>query len=483
MRDTAPQRSARMGTRVEWYARARVRQRERRARLLITLALLLWPDATRAHNNGTLFSSPVDGDGAALFWNPAAMAASPTSRFDLVLNFLLPQASYQRFGVDAGQTGRPYPGVSLSSIVPEPHLGLIIDKLWHKRLRIGVDVAVPRLAGAGWPETVNDAGQRVLGPTRYFVTDAQIIYAYLQLGASIALHPTFAIGVSVNILFNHDDIRQHLDLANQGAIRQMLPCAQNPLGCESAALSLPAHVSGWAVSAGASVGLMWQPIPRLRVGAAYLSPVKLDLHATLDVDSSQLESFARQFLPGFGTLALNAQGVAHVLMPQRIHFAIAGDVHPRIELMAMLRWINYRAANDVITAEVTTKGSTLLPDTQKLPAIKNDDWTVAVRVVGRVRERWKLGLGIEYENKIVPDAYVTPSSVDFDTITVTLAAQVRAWRRLYLGLMFGQAFVLPRTITRSAYATDAPDPYNKGDPSGRYTANAERIGVDLAALF
>src|SRR5262249_21599883 len=154
-------------------------------------------------------------------------------------------------------------------------------------------IAVPRLAGAAWPERVNDNGQNVLGPTRYYVTSAQIIYAYLQLGASIALHPTFAIGASVNVLFNYDDIHQDLDLANQGATRAMLPCAKTPLGCETPSLSMPARVVASGVSAGASVGFMWQPIKELRIGGAYLSPVRLDLGAHLDIDTSQLDKFAK----------------------------------------------------------------------------------------------------------------------------------------------------------------------------------------------
>src|SRR5262249_11542474 len=162
---------------------------------------------------GTLFSGPVDADGAALSWNPAAMAASSTSRFDLALNLTVGRASYARRGVDEAQTGRPFPKVSLTGVVPEPAVGIILNKLWSRRLRVGVTGTLPRLAGAAWPEKVTENGETFLGPTRYYVTDAQIFYTYLQLGASIAVHPTLALGVSVNVLFGHLDIHQHLDLA------------------------------------------------------------------------------------------------------------------------------------------------------------------------------------------------------------------------------------------------------------------------------
>src|SRR5689334_12711681 len=90
---------------------------------VVCAALALGERDAAAHAQGTIFSSPVDGDGLALFWNPAAMAASPSSRVDLVGNVSVPQSSYQRFGTDTGQTMRPFPKVSLVSIRPEPALG------------------------------------------------------------------------------------------------------------------------------------------------------------------------------------------------------------------------------------------------------------------------------------------------------------------------------------------------------------------------
>jgi long-subunit fatty acid transport protein len=411
------------------------------------------------------------------------LPAYTTSRFDLALNFSVAQASYQRRGIDTAQTGKPFPLASLTGVVPEPSLGIIIDKLWRKRLRLGVTVTLPRLAGAAWPENVRDSdGQTVLGPTRYYVTDAEIFYVYLQAGASIAVHPTFALGASVNVLFGSINIHQHLDLLNQDGLRDVLPCSQNPLGCENPTFSTPVAVTGHGVSVGGAVGALWQPVPQLRIGVAYFSPVRIDYQATVEIDASKLAAFARQVLPSYQTVALNAEAVAHVLLPQRVHVGIAVAVHPRVELAALLRW-NNTSATDIIQTNVIAKSATLLPDAQTLVSPKHDEWTAALRVVGRVRERWKLGFGIEYVSRTVDDEFVSPSAVDFDSFTFTLAAQVRVWNHLYLGAMFAQALVIPRTITASAFANDSPSPFNKPDPGGSYWANAERFGLDLAAAF
>ena len=458
------------------------RRRAAVAALALALALPLTRRAA-AHTMGTIFSSPVDSDSAAVFWNPAAMAGATSSRFDLVANLSIPQSTYQRRGIDDAQTGRPFPKVSLVSVRPEPLLGLIIDKLWHRRLRIGFDVLLPQAAGAAWPEYAADSnGARVLGPTRYHVTDAQVFTVFAQLGFSIVLHETFALGASVNVVLSRLSVNKHVDLANQPGVRDMLPCAQNPLGCENPALSTPLTLSGTGVSAGGSVGLFWQPIRRLRIGASYLSPAKVPVAVRLEVDSKQLSDFARQFLPGFGTIPINGSGQVTVTVPMRAHLAIAGDVHPRVELMALVRWIN-SSASEVVSGAITQKSSSLAPDALRIASVKNDEWMVTLRVLGRIRERWKLAASFEFVTSTVPEAFMTPSNLDFNSLTINLGANVRLTRTLALGASFSQSIVFARDVARSAFANDAPEPFNLPDPGGHYTANSEKLGVDLTALF
>jgi long-subunit fatty acid transport protein len=450
---------------------------------VVCAALALGEGRAQAHAQGTVFSSPVDGDGIAVFWNPAAMAASSTSRIDLIGNISVPQSSYQRAGIDSGQTMRPFPKVSLVSIRPEPALGLIIDKLWHKRLRIGLSFTVPSAAGAAWPEKVIDSnGQQVLGPTRYHVTDAQIFTALIQVGFSIALHSTFAIGASVNVGFSSINVNKHLDLANQPGLREMLPCASNPLGCENANLSTPLNLNGKGASAGGSVGILWQPIKRLRIGIGYISPIKVPLAITLAIDATALNAFVKQFLPGFQTIAINGNGHADLTVPMRLHAAIAFDVHPRVELMAMVRWIN-NSATEIIAGGLTNKSSTLAPDSLRIPTVKNDEWMATFRVVGRIKSRWKLGGSIEYVTHTVPEAYMTPSNLDFESVSLNLGANVRAWRKLYVGLSFTQSFVIARTVEKSVFSDQSPEPYNYPNPAGDYAANSEKLGIDLSAMF
>ncbi len=452
------------------------------ARIAAPLLLLALGAPAAAHNVGTPFSSPVDADGAALYWNPAAMALAQRSLVQIVATAAVGQASYQRDGIDSAQTGRPFPRSSFVVAAPQPVLGIIIDRLWRSRLRLGFTASVPSATGAAWPETIDDRGKQVLSPTRYHVNGAEIFHAHVQAGASIVLHRMLAIGVALNVVASSFNVRKHLDLANQSAITNVITCGSNPLGCENPAVSTPLHFRASGVSAGASVGLLFWPIPRLRFGVSYISAVRVPLAVSLQVDSGKLDAFVRQFAPAFGTLSLNGAGRASVTVPQRFHFAVAADVHPRVEVMAMFRWINYAATN-VVSGVVTQRNSFLLPDALSIPIVRDDEWYVAARITGRIKERTKVALTLDYLSKTTPEAFSTPSNLDFDSISLNLGVNVRVWRTLYLGAMFAQAFVFPRTISRTSVTNTSPDPYNLPDSRGRYTGNSEQIGLDVTGRF
>ncbi len=447
-------------------------------------AVLLVSARSSAHGTGTVFSSPVDGDVAGIFWNPAAMSLANNSRFDLVANFSIPSVSYARDGVDEAQTGRAFPRASVTSVRPEPVLGVIIDRWWRSRMRLGFAISVPQAGGASFPDAMNDAsGERVLGPTRYYVTSALAFHVYTQLAASFVVHRTLSIGASLNIVASHVAVDKHIDLANQDVIRDSFPCADNALlGCENPAVSTPVSLRGRGASAGVSLGALWRPIPRLRIGVGYVSPVKIALQVGVTIDNQKLEDFARQFLPNVGSFQISGSGTATLTLPQRLHIAVAFDVHPKVELMALVRWINY-SATEIISATINEKSSSLAPDSLSIPSTRNDEWMASLRVVGRPHRLVDLAFSFEYATNTVPDLYMTPSNLDFGVIGLNLGVRVPLARRITLGATYAHSIIMPRTITQSVFANDAPSPYNAPAPTGTYAASSERIGLDVSAAF
>jgi long-subunit fatty acid transport protein len=449
----------------------------RAATLLVCGALVLTAPPARAELAGTPFSGPTDGDGASLWWNPAAMSTTTASLLQLTGAATFISADHKRRGVDPF-TGRPYPNAHLFVVRPEPVLALTIDKLWPRRLRLGVLVHAPSVEGAAWPEYVDDGGQRVLAPTRYHATQSQVFHLYTQVGASLLLHRTIALGVSLNLVASVVDSQQHLDLGNQSPVREMIPCASGAFGCEHPMWSAPGGARGNTFSAGATVGVLLRPVPRLRIGIAYASPHKLEMPVTVSIDTAQVEAWAQQFVPQLQPLGVNGTGRLRMLLPQRVHAAIAVAIVPRVELSAGLVWIDQSEAAAYLVS-ITQKGSTLLPDTITTALVKNDKWSSWLRVQGLVRQRWLLALHVEYTPPAIDDAFVSPSNADFHLVGLSGAFRVQLPRRVGLGLSYTQTIAASRDVRDSIYANDAPKPFALPDASGSYRAHVERIGATV----
>ena len=449
--------------------------------LAILLLLLVVCAHTQAHPVGTVFSGPTDGDGASLYWNPAAMARVSRGQVDLVANLSILQVGYRRSGIDT-QTGAPFPDVGAVAPRLEPLAGVVVDRLLPRRLRLGLTFSVPAALGSAWPETVEVAGQRVLGPTRYYATQGSGFFFYTQVGASVRLHRVISFGLALNVVTARLESNKHLDLLNQGAVRDLLPCTQTPAGCENPAFSARLSIAGTGVGVGGTFGLLIEPVDWLRLGIAYQTPVGLSIRGTAEVDTAKLEALVRDYLPGFGSLGLQGSGVFRVTVPQRVHAAIAFDLGRAVELTCGLRWIQY-SASELTTGQITQKGSTLLPDTIVIAQIRSDELTSFVRVAWRIGERWRLGLLVEYTPPTFADELTSPAGVDFHTLVFNLGLRVRLRPWVTLGGTLAQYATVPRTIKRSTFDNTSPTPFNLPDPSGAYRGNAERFGLDLSFSY
>jgi long-subunit fatty acid transport protein len=217
------------------------------------------------------------------------------------------------------------------------------------------------------------------------------------------------------------------------------------------------------------------------VGLTYVSPARVNVPTTVTIDTSKLESFVRQYLPAYGTLGLNAGGTTEMIVPMQVHGAVAFDATPAWEVMAAVSWIN-ASVTSAIDANLTDRGSTLLPEHKVSSFPHGDQLIYTARVQYRRERRWRLGFRIDYSPPTVPDVYATPSSLDFHRIELSLGGEMRFGRHK-VGATFSHFVLVPRQITASAFADDRPDPYNRPSPAGRYTAGAERLGLNYDVTF
>ncbi len=440
---------------------------------------------------GSVFSGPTDGDGAALYWNPAAMSMVAGTNLYLAGNLVLARASYQRAGVDTQQGGGAFPEVSFMAPKPEAVLAVITDKV-HPRLRIGVGASLPIVLGSAWPETVNSNGKQLLGPTRYYATDSQWVNLYVHVAVSFKINDYLSIGAGPDLVITQLSQHQHVDLANEEPLRSMLgqtgaaPCSVLP--CENPMFSMPHSITGFGFNAAGNVGILITPTPRLRIGIGYHSPVHQKIPATIIVDTSKLEAFARTYFPGFGTLGLNGKGEINLDLPQQLHGAIAFDLSPNWEIMAGMQWMDL-SVSSVFQGVITVKGSQLLPDRKDGIVVRSDQFTYTARLVYRLRQKflfsdnWRIGLRVDYLPNTSPSDFASPQDVDWDKIDNSAGFDVRIGRGLRLGGTYGHIFGISRTVTMSSFGNDRPSPFNKPDPSGSYRFVGDRLGLTLEYTF
>ena len=115
--------------------------------------------------------------------------------------------------------------------------------------------------------------------------------------------------------------------------------------------------------------------------------------------------------------------------------------------------------------------------------VRKDQYTVQLRGAWQITPKLRTALLLEYTPHTYPNEFTSPASVDFDTFTINLGARYRFTKHFQLGATFSQFVVFSRTITASAFGDDRPAPYNLPDPSGKYTGNGERVGVDAVFFF
>ncbi len=458
--------------------------------LVASAALLLLASPVSANPVGSVFSGPTDGDGASLYWNPAAMSLVAGTNLYLTGNLVLVRASYQRSGTD-GQTGGAFPESSFLSAKPEPVLAAITDKV-HPRLRIGLAATLPIVLGSGWPEKQRVNGKEILGPTRYYATSSQFVNLFIHLAVSFKINEYLSIGAGPNLVITQLAQDQHADLANEEPLRSMLinmgiqPCSALP--CENPLFSANTNIKGLGFSGGGNVGILLTPTPRLRIGIGYHTPVKVNIPATISIDGSKLEALARQYFPGFTTLGLNAKGEISLTIPMQLHGALAFDITPGFELMAGMQWIDMSEAS-VFAGAITQKGSQLLPDRKDGILVRSDQFTYFARAMYRVRSKflfsdnWRFGLRAEFLPNTSPSNFASPQDIDFDKIDISAGFDVRIGRGLRLGGTYSHVFAIGRTISASSFRNENPSPFNKPDPSGSYRAIADRIGFTLDYTF
>lgn len=447
-------------------ARAHVRRAA-----LGALVCALFGSAAHAQNMGTALSGPATGDGAAAYYNPAAMALGD-SLIELDVGAAFARIDYMTAG---GGTVRGAP------IAPLLTLGAYTDAL-HRTVRLGITIGLPATSGGSWDETAT-AGQ----VTRYYLKDATIVHAGLYPSLSWTPTPWFTIGAGAQLVYG--TTQSEFDKDFGGELNTMSGCSYDRGDCvfpyADPTFAAPVSLNGSGLGVGGSLGVLVRPLDTLEIGVSVQTPVRISTPGTLEVVyPDTLLAAVRDILPSAELPPLNATVNSSMDLPWGLNAGAVWRPMRGLELGLSYRW-DQVSASPFWSVLVDQASSPSIVDTGKAQGY-GDRHTVRVRGGYQVMEELGLTAFISYQSNTVPEATATPNNLDFNRVEAGLLAQWRISERIGLLLQYSHIFLVAREVRQSLlrpFTDEAFADFNRPRPQGRWSGSADTLRLGLQVFF
>ncbi len=257
---------------------------------------------------GTAFAgSAAGGDISSMYWNAAAAAASPgcstLSSYTLILGSSDVSADSGAFVTNLVSNSTD---VGSDVTVPASYLSCqLSDKLF-----VGLALNSP-FGLLTKPDDVGWAGSPIAVTSKVFTTNINPTVAY-------KITPALTLGVGLQVEYFRLRIN-HAAFAPTG-----MPLAG----------SRSYEADDWGI--GATVGLLWQPLPGTSLGLGYRSAVGLD------VNGAFTRGEGKNTDPGF-----RADATAGLTLPELVTFSFRQAVAPGWAVLGTVEWQNWSRLGDV----------------------------------------------------------------------------------------------------------------------------------------
>lgn len=458
-----------------------------RVAALVSLAMLIPPAAAGAQGFGLneVGSCSVGRAGAGvaapcadasrIYWNPATAVRLPG------VNLLVGAAGVALDGsFTADRTGMVHPGDAPLEVPPH----LFATYQVQPRFNVGFGVYVPYGLTSQWKDDF---------PGRFSALKASLASIYLQPNFAFDLVPgKLAVGGGPVIGISDVELVQGIDLAHQAT----------PAGVTFGQLGIPANtefaratLEGQSLAWGYDVGIHWQVVPSVAVGARYLSEMTFDYNganATFAAVPTGLvlaagnplnlpggtpvdAVLASQFAPGG---ALTTRGVqTSIAHPAQAQAGIGITAIPNTTLNLDYAWVGWSAFSEL---PVNFQGANAPPD-RALIEDYDDSWAVRGSLDYAFRNGWVARVGTSYIRTPVPDVSVTPLLPDMDRYNFAGGLSVPLMGRYALDVSYLRVETKGRRgrIVERADRTQTAEQLN----GGFYSLGADVVSLSLRASF
>jgi long-chain fatty acid transport protein len=346
---------------------------------------------------------------------------------------------------------------------------------------IALGAGAPYTAITSYPLTVNGAP----APSRYSLVSLDGS-ALILLGAWVAVRPTreLSVGAGVQLL--------------TGSFKSTVVFGANPNDRLLGAPEDPKYDAFSRLNVGpifaptANIGATYRPDSAVRLGLSFQLPAHVDSKAAVDVKLPAAPEFDNAAQVGntaqvqFNLPAILRLGVELAPLDElRVEFAYVREF-----------WSGHRSI-DIAPTDITLTGITGFPSPFKVAPIhipRNFQDSNSLRLGGEYRvlpggRQLALRAGLAYETSAIPNAYVSPLTIDLNKVTATLGASLALDEHWRLDAVVAHVFGSDTDVSPAEAAVPRVNPV-AGNPTateavngGAYSARSDVFGLGVNYKF
>lgn len=438
---------------------------------------------------------------SAMYYNPAALTQLEGFQISTGVNFIRPSFKFK----DEGST---VPGAKDKVINPQPKGGnggdaggwgtvpnLFLSYKVNDRIGVGLGISAP--FGLKTEYDADWVG-------RYHSQSFDIKTININPAIAFKINDSWSVGAGINI--------QRIDATYEKSNIHRLKSdeeKQYPAFLEGLGFSVNSKTKIKNTAYGWNVGIMFHPSEDTRIGLSYRSKVKHKAsgHTTIyGADDPAIKTGLGQYLTQIGSEALSsnnmalAQGInryvaelkagkggltvptrlkskATVTLPDTLTLSAYHRLNEKWEVMGDIAWTGWSSISQLTIDSVGTDAPG--KNTTGIRLKFRDTWRVAIGANYAVNEKWKIKMGLAYDQApIRSDKYRPVSLPDKDRYWLSLGVQYKPTENTTVDVGYAHMFVKNFKINN-----DNGNANTYGSIKGSYKGKGDIFGLQLSHRF
>ena len=419
--------------------------------LMLLLPLKVMANGYTLPDTGGNFSSPVDPNPAAIYWNPSAISFSEGINGFLDISPFYFRARYKR-------SGNSYERVRYEGTDFLPFVGATYTlkmKKFIKSLSGGFAFYTPFGAEAHYPED---------GPQKFQGVDGANYLMNLSPSISLKITDFLSIGFALNIGFGSFYANGSALLDENG---EEIPSNEAKYEFND--------LTGTAF--GYSAGIFFRPAKFLDLGISYTSPMDM-------VHSGKFRFYATEESKNIFDIIFKSSdftGDAEVEIDYPAFLSFGAKIKPmkRLEFNLTFQWFDW-SYYEVMKIKIKNGKDRVTGDEVNIGLIESMDYetnfkdAISFKIDARFKpwRKWTFLLGTGYDQSGIPDTHLSVMNLEFDKIEILGGALFEISKNMFVS--GGINFYIP-------FSRDVKDSQLLPPANGKYSA--EGVKGDIAIGF